>query len=372
MPVRSFAENVLHWFARSGRHHLPWQDNPTPYRVWVSEIMLQQTQVGTVISYFQRFMTRFPDVHALAAAPLDEVLHHWTGLGYYARARNLHRSAVIVSTQLQGVFPGDVASLCDLPGIGRSTAGAILALGTGVRAPILDGNVKRVLCRYHAIEGWPDLPVVQKSLWVIAEDATPATDFARYTQAMMDLGATVCTRSKPACLLCPLQSGCQAYAAGRVSELPHRKPRKALPRRSVCMLMCRTPSGHVLLEKRPATGIWGGLWSFPEFMDVAAAQQFCHTQGLGSDATLDAWPVVQHTFSHFHLEITPLLADAAAMPDTVMEAGRWLWYPLGPMSATQTTAVGLAAPVKDLLQRLARSLDSAGLITLPGPGNPAL
>jgi len=363
MPSCSFADSVLHWFSHSGRHHLPWQENPTPYRVWVSEIMLQQTQVNTVIPYFQRFMAHFPDVHALAAAPLDEVLHHWTGLGYYARARNLHRSAVIVSNQLQGAFPGDVAGLCELPGIGRSTAGAILALGRGVRAAILDGNVKRVLCRSHAIEGWPDLPAVQKSLWGIAEDATPTTDFARFTQAMMDLGATVCTRSKPACLLCPLQTGCQAHAAGRVGELPHRKPRKTLPRRTVCMLMCRTASGHVLLEKRPAAGIWGGLWSFPEFADVAAAQQFCHAQGLGSSTTLESWPAVQHTFSHFYLEITPLLADAAQTPVTVMEAGRWLWYPLGPVSAPHTTAVGLAAPVKDLLQRLARSLDSTGLPT---------
>jgi len=363
MPGNAFANTVLSWFSHSGRHHLPWQQNPTPYRVWVSEIMLQQTQVSTVIPYFQRFMTQFPDVHALAAAPLDEVLHLWTGLGYYARARNLHRSAVIVSTQLQGEFPGNVEALCALPGIGRSTAGAILALGSGVRAAILDGNVKRVLCRYHAIEGWLDLPAVQKSLWGIAEDATPTTDFARFTQAMMDLGATVCTRSKPACLLCPLQTGCQAHAAGRVGELPHRKPRKTLPRRTVCMLMCRTASGHVLLEKRPAAGIWGGLWSFPEFADVAAAQQFCHAQGLGSSTTLESWPAVQHTFSHFHLEITPLLADAAQTPVTVMEAGRWLWYPLGPVSAPHTTAVGLAAPVKDLLQRLARSLDSTGLPT---------
>ena len=360
MPSSSFADSVLHWFSRSGRHHLPWQENPTPYRVWVSEIMLQQTQVSTVISYFQRFMARFPDVYALAAAPLDEVLHHWTGLGYYARARNLHRSAIIVSTQFQGAFPGNVERLCELPGIGRSTAGAILALGSGVRAPILDGNVKRVLCRYHAIEGWPDLPAVQKSLWVIAEEATPFSDFARYTQAMMDLGATVCTRSKPACLLCPLQTGCQAHAAGRVGELPHRKPRKTLPRRTICMLMCRTASGHVLLEKRPAAGIWGGLWSFPEFADVAAAQQFCHAQGLGSSTTLESWPVVQHTFSHFHLEITPLVADAAQMTDTVMEAGRWLWYPLGPVSVTQTTAVGLAAPVRDLLQRLATGIAAPG------------
>jgi len=353
MSGNAFANTVLNWFSHSGRHHLPWQQNPTPYRVWVSEIMLQQTQVSTVIPYFQRFMTQFPDVHALAAAPLDEVLHHWTGLGYYARARNLHRSAVIVSTQLQGEFPGDVEALCALPGIGRSTAGAILALGCGVRAPILDGNVKRVLCRYHAIEGWPDLPAVQKSLWVIADVSTPADDFAAYTQAMMDLGATVCTRSKPACLLCPLQAGCQAHAAGRVAELPHRKASKTLPRRTLCMLMCRSASGHVLLEKRPASGIWGGLWSFPEFADLAAAQQFCQAHRLAGRSPLEPWAAVKHTFSHFHLEITPLLADGAEPADTVMEAERWLWYPLGPASAMQTTAVGLAAPVKALLQRLA-------------------
>jgi A/G-specific adenine glycosylase len=353
MPGNAFANTVLSWFSLSGRHHLPWQQNPTPYRVWVSEIMLQQTQVSTVIPYFQRFMTQFPDVRALAAAPLDEVLHLWTGLGYYARARNLHRSAVIVSTQLQGEFPGNVEALCALPGIGRSTAGAILALGSGVRAPILDGNVKRVLCRYHAIEGWPDLPAVQKSLWVIADVSTPADDFAAYTQAMMDLGATVCTRSKPACLLCPLQAGCQAHAAGRVAELPHRKASKTLPRRTLCMLMCRTASGHVLLEKRPATGIWGGLWSFPEFADMAAAQQFCQEQRLAGRSPLEPWTAVKHTFSHFHLEITPLLADGTEPAATVMEAGRWLWYPLGPVSATQSTAVGLAAPVKALLQRLA-------------------
>jgi len=353
MPSSSFSDMVLRWFAHSGRHHLPWQENPTPYRVWVSEIMLQQTQVLTVIPYFQRFMARFPDVHALATAPLDEVLHHWTGLGYYARARNLQRSAVIVSTQHQGVFPADLEGLCALPGIGRSTAGAILALGSGIRAPILDGNVKRVLCRYHAIEGWPDLPAVQKPLWKIAEDATPAADFARYTQAMMDLGATVCTRSKPTCLLCPLQAGCQALGSNRVSELPHRKPTKALPRRTVCMLMCHDDAGHVLLEKRPATGIWGGLWSFPEFADAAQAQDFCDSRWPGRHHALAPWPDVQHTFSHFHLRITPIQANVDQHSHTVMEAGRWLWYPLVPSGAPQSAAVGLAAPVRELLYRLA-------------------
>lgn len=352
-PASEFAATVLRWFAHSGRHHLPWQENPTPYRVWISEIMLQQTQVSTVIPYFQRFMARFPDVHALASAPLDEVLHHWTGLGYYARARNLHRSAVIVSEQSHGQFPASVDGLCALPGIGRSTAGAILSLGTRIRAPILDGNVKRVLCRYHAIEGWPDLPSVQKALWLIAEDATPQSDFADYTQAMMDLGATLCTRSKPTCLLCPLQSDCKALAQNRVSELPHRKPSRKLPRRAVHMLMCVNKSGEVLLEKRPASGIWGGLWSFPEFEDLAASEQFCAAQLPKSTPLLSQWPSVKHTFSHFHLSITPVLAQLAEEPDAVMEAGRWLWYPLSASTASAANAVGLAAPVKELLRQLA-------------------
>ena len=349
----AFADTVLHWFADNGRHHLPWQETPTPYRVWVSEIMLQQTQVSTVIPYFERFMARFPDVHALAAAPLDEVLHLWTGLGYYARARNLHRSAQQVSTRHGGVFPVDIDGLCALPGIGRSTAGAILALGSDIRAPILDGNVKRVLCRYHGVEGWPDAPAVQKALWLLAEDATPAQNFAPYTQAMMDLGATVCTRAKPTCLLCPLQAGCQARATDRVSELPHRKPSRTLPRRALCMLMCRNDEGSVLLEKRPATGIWGGLWSFPEFADTAQAQQFCDSHWPGSSAAMHAWPGLKHTFSHFHLDITPLQADLCGHLHSVMEAGRWLWYPLLPSDPSQGAAVGLAAPVRELLNRLA-------------------
>lgn len=353
MPSPAFTDTVLHWFAAHGRHTLPWQQNPTPYRVWVSEIMLQQTQVSTVIPYFQRFMARFPDVHALASAPLDEVLHLWTGLGYYARGRNLHRSAQLLSTQWQGEFPRTVDALCELPGIGRSTAGAILALGCGVRAPILDGNVKRVMCRFHGIEGWPDLPAVQKRLWVLAQDATPTEGFAAYTQAMMDLGATVCTRSRPACPQCPLAEGCQALATDTVAALPSRKPTRVVPKRAVCMLMCRLPTGQVLLEQRPQSGIWGGLWSFPEFADVAAAQQFLARQWPGQDLPQKTWPVLKHTFSHFQLQITPLLVQAPSELPGVMEAGRWLWYAAGPDAATPAATVGLAAPVLELLQRIA-------------------
>ncbi len=345
-----FANAVLEWFAHSGRHHLPWQESPTPYRVWVSEIMLQQTQVSTVIPYFLNFMRQYPNVHSLAAAPLDEVLYLWTGLGYYARARNLHRCAGLISTTMAGEFPRNVDNLCELPGIGRSTAGAILSLGAAIRAPILDGNVKRVLSRYHAIPGWPDLPAVQKQLWVIAEEATPATNFAAYTQAMMDLGATVCTRSKPMCLLCPLQDGCKARKADAVGEYPHRKPAKAIPIRYAHLLMCRTAAGEVLLERRPESGIWGGLWSFPEFTDMAQIEEFCSLRLRAGYQPPECWPVVKHTFSHFHLQITPVCIETSAQPDMVMETQRWLWYPLD-----ASIAVGLAAPVKELLRRLRQS-----------------
>ena len=347
MPMtNTFSDAVLGWFAQHGRHHLPWQENPNPYRVWVSEIMLQQTQVGTVIPYFHNFMREFPDVHALAAAPVDDVLHLWTGLGYYARARNLHRSAVIVSTALDGTFPDTVAGLCELPGIGRSTAGAVLSLGSGIRAPILDGNVKRVLCRYHAVAGWPDQPAVLRQLWEIAEQATPQQDFAAYTQAMMDLGATVCTRSKPACERCPLQASCRAFALEATHEFPHRKPAKKIPTRTTCMLMLCTEQGEVLLEKRPDSGIWGGLWSLPEFADAEAATDYCLSLFPQSAPQIEQWEAVRHTFSHFHLMITPLQVQLGR-PGAVMEAGRLLWYPV-----RQRARVGLAAPVKELLQRL--------------------
>lgn len=356
MAKATFAQRVLEWFAHSGRHHLPWQDHPDAYRVWISEIMLQQTQVNTVIPYYQTFMAQYPNIAALARAPQDEVLHLWTGLGYYARARNLHRCAQIVQEQHGGAFPCSVEELVALPGIGRSTAGAILALGMGVRAPILDGNVKRVLCRYHAIEGWPDQPSVQKLLWPIAEAATPKTDFAQYTQAMMDLGATLCTRSKPACERCPLQRSCQALLSNRVSELPHRKPKKTLPRRSVYMLMCCNAAGEVLLEQRPATGIWGGLWSFTEFETLEGLDAYCQENLLPRTPAREVWPVVKHTFSHFHLDITPVLISAQPSPRAVMEPKPQLCYPLHSMRSDAEHAVGLAAPVKALLEQLQRRL----------------
>lgn len=347
MSSQNFSRRVLDWAAHSGRHHLPWQDSVSPYRVWVSEIMLQQTQVSTVIPYFSNFMNHYPDVHALASAPIDAVLHLWTGLGYYARARNLHRSAVVISSEFKGLFPTTVDGLCELPGVGRSTAGAILSLGSGVRAPILDGNVKRVLCRYHLIPGWPDKPAVQTQLWEIAEAATPMRDFTAYTQAMMDLGATVCTRTRPACERCPLQQDCRAYATETTAEYPHRKPSKAVPLKSTHMLMWITARADVLLEKRPDAGIWGGLWSFPEFESEASAFEFCTQHSPVAPMHPERWPVVKHTFSHFQLQITPLCISTHTIPNVVMEPSRWLWY-----SLNKPSAVGLAAPVKKLLQAL--------------------
>ena len=308
--------------------------------------MLQQTQVATVIPYFQNCMRLYPDVHALAAAPIDEVLHMWTGLGYYARARNMHRAANIVSSQLGGKFPQTVEGLCELPGIGRSTAGAILSLGSKVRAPILDGNVKRVLCRYHMIEGWPDQPAVQKLLWPIAEKETPKTDFKEYTQAMMDLGATLCTRSKPNCPECPLKKACKAYKHELTADFPHRKPKTKIPTKHTHMLICQDNSKRVLLEKRPNSGIWGGLWSLPEFEDEAGARAFLSPISA-KEPTFKQWDEIKHTFSHFHLKITPIQTQIRTKVQGTMEPERWLWY-----SLEQVTTIGLAAPIKTMLDTL--------------------
>lgn len=333
---------VLNWFRQHGRHDLPWQHNATPYRVWVSEIMLQQTQVSTVIPYYQRFMQRFPFVQTLATAKIDEVLHLWTGLGYYARARNLHKTAQLICALHGGEFPRSLDGLEALPGIGRSTAGAILSLSMGQRGVILDGNVKRVLCRYYAIERWSGETETQKQLWHLAQLSTPNLEFADYTQAMMDLGATVCTRSKPDCSRCPLRGGCQALAKQRVSSLPIGKPRKTLPVRQIFMLLCHHQH-QVLLEQRPANGIWGGLWSLPEFSELDALQTWA---GNHLATPQQHWPVTRHTFSHFHLDITPVPATVSL--NGVAETPPGLcWYPLD-----HSVKLGLAAPVKKLLQRL--------------------
>lgn len=341
-PINSDA--VLDWYHQHGRHDLPWQQDASPYRVWVSEIMLQQTQVSTVIDYYQRFMTRFPDVHALASAPLDEVLHLWTGLGYYARARNLHKTAQSVCDQHGGEFPADINALMAMPGIGRSTAGAILALAMGQRGVILDGNVKRVLCRYHAIQSWSGATRTLAQLWQIAEDTTPRHQVAAYTQAMMDLGATVCTRSKPDCPSCPLQTGCQAFSLGITTQLPVSKPKKILPQKQTFMILLYQDDATVMLQQRQSTGLWGGLWSLPECADDEALSAWLQHYGGRQDGQ---WPALRHTFSHFHLDITPVLVRAGD-PGQCLDSAGGLWYPLD-----HSLKLGLAAPVKKLLDRFA-------------------
>ncbi|MEM1110705.1 MAG: A/G-specific adenine glycosylase [Pseudomonadota bacterium] len=343
----SFHQRVLTWFDQHGRHDLPWQQNINPYRVWVSEIMLQQTQVRTVIPYFERFMDRFPDVQSLAAAPQDEVLHHWTGLGYYARARNLHKAAQQVCEEHAGEFPDTVEGLEALPGVGRSTAGAICSIAHRKRAPILDGNVKRVLARHGAVAGWPGEASTLKSLWASAETYTPTSRIADYTQAMMDLGATLCTRTRPRCGDCPLQEDCSALASGTQTQYPGKKPKKALPERSTHFLMLRDPEGSLWLERRPPSGIWGGLWCFPELADASAAETWCVDRFQFAPTSIERWSPFRHTFSHYHLDIQPILATLPTCPQAVMASDEQLWYNL-----RQPPAVGLAAPVVGLLETL--------------------
>ncbi|MCX7098396.1 MAG: A/G-specific adenine glycosylase [Methylococcales bacterium] len=343
MNPKNFQQQVLNWFDQQGRKDLPWQQNPSPYRVWLSETMLQQTQVTTVIPYFNAFIEQFPTLEDLAAAPIDEVLHRWSGLGYYARARNLHKTAQLIAQQ--GSFPDTLEELLILPGIGLSTAGAILSIAFKKSHPILDGNVKRVLARYKAIEGWPGNSPVNKALWAASAELTPIERVADYTQAMMDLGATVCTRSKPACSHCPLNSHCLALKSGRVSELPTRKPAKTLPVKQLCLLLLNNSQHGTLLEKRPPTGIWGGLWSLPEFDSITAAQDWCTANNTGI-ITAETLPTQRHTFSHYHLDYTPLLIQTKNPINFVMEASRWVWYKSG-----QTHTLGLPAPIKQLLQQ---------------------
>jgi len=351
MSRDAFSRRVLAWWREHGRKDLPWQREPTAYRVWVSEIMLQQTQVATVIPYFERFMERFPSLGELAAAPLDDVLQHWSGLGYYARARNLHKAARAVVEEHGGDLPQELEALCALPGIGRSTAGAILSLACGQVQPILDGNVKRVLCRYHGVEGWAGTTDVLRRLWTLAESHTPEGDAGPYTQAMMDLGATLCTRARPACERCPLAGDCVALRDDRQRELPASKPRRALPERETWFLMLCDAQGRVLLERRPPTGIWGGLWSLPEAATRAEADDWLRREG-GADVVWSPMAALTHTFSHFRLNIRPLLA-ARQTPacDGVKDRPR-VWYKPG-----QSPPGGIAAPVAQLVESLSEIPD---------------
>jgi A/G-specific adenine glycosylase len=338
--VDDFASALLAWFDRAGRKHLPWQQSPTPYRVWISEIMLQQTQVVTVIPYYERFMQRFPDVHALAQAPLDEVLHLWTGLGYYARARNLHRAAQVLVAEHAGDFPASREQIEALPGIGRSTAAAILALSREQPHAILDGNVKRVLTRCFGIEGFPGEKKIESQLWQLAEQCLPSSRLRDYTQAIMDLGATACTRTQPKCDECPFTARCVAYRGGLQSTLPTRRPKKARPQRTAFVVVAMNADGAVLLERRPPVGIWGGLWTFPQFEAEADAIAFTGTRST------QRLPVYEHAFTHFDLTLQPLLTRSVDHSG-VSDADRYCWYdPVNPQR------IGLAKPAADLIRQV--------------------
>ncbi|MCW9057778.1 MAG: A/G-specific adenine glycosylase [Gammaproteobacteria bacterium] len=348
MTPAQFQRKVLDWFDRHGRHDLPWQGSGDPYRVWISEIMLQQTRVATVIPYFERFLARFPDVTTLGDAHLDEVLHHWSGLGYYARARNLHQAARDIRDKHDGYFPEDFEAVLALPGIGRSTAGAILSLGCGQRHAILDGNVKRVLARFHALEGWPGQPAVANRLWEHAERYTPTRRVDEYNQAMMDLGATLCTRGRPECTSCPLAAACAAHAQGRTADFPTPRPKKTLPVRETRMLLVQDAEARVLLRQRPPTGLWGGLWGLPEPAPEQDIESWCREQLGCTPRQVEEWPSLRHTFSHFHLDITPLRVCVDNPRLSVLEGADTVWY-----NCAQPDSRGLAAPVQRLLERLA-------------------
>ena len=346
--TEAFAPRLLAWYARHGRHDLPWKREPTPYRVWVSEIMLQQTQVATVLSYFAPFVARFPDVAALAAADVDEVLHRWSGLGYYARARNLHRAARVVRERHGGEMPGDIDALTALPGIGASTAGAILALAKGERHPILDANVQRVLCRYHAIDGWPGQGAVRKQLWALAERHTPQSEVAAYTQAIMDLGATLCTRRRPVCALCPLENGCGARAEHRQHELPAPRPKRERPQRRTAFLILRDAGGAFLLERRPPSGVWGGLFGFPEGVPGGDLRAECERRFDVEVKAMQRLGDLHHGFTHYALDIEPHLFDVVRRGSELRDGDGRIWHRPG-----DALEVGLAVPVSRLMEMLA-------------------
>lgn len=347
----TFSKKLLQWFDHSGRHDLPWQENKTPYRVWVSEIMLQQTQVQTVIPYYQRFIKRFPTVFDLAKASQDEVLAHWSGLGYYARGRNLHKAAQIIVKDFDGQFPEHFDEMISLPGIGRSTAGAILSISVKKRYPILDGNVKRVLSRFDAVENWTGEKQTEARLWNRAEELTPQNRFGDYTQAIMDLGATVCTRSRPKCEICPVQDNCQAWQQDRVKDFPFSKPKKAKPTRKHWFLIV-FDQGELFLVKRPQKGIWGGLWSLPQFETESALLKELEIPVKNEDeSTLEAmsdllkWPEFTHSFTHYHLQLQPVQLGSFLKLD--ME-GDWFDIPTA-------LALGLPAPIRKIVKALEKN-----------------
>ena len=345
--MRSFAARVIEWQKVSGRHDLPWQRTRDPYRIWLAEIMLQQTQVSAVVPYYRRFLDRFPDLASLAAAPEDDVLALWSGLGYYARARNLHSAARAIVETHAGVFPSAFDEIVALPGIGRSTAGAVAVFAFGVRHPILDGNVKRVFARAFGITGFPGEKKIETAMWARAEALLPSNNVETYTQGLMDLGAGVCTRGRPRCEVCPLHDDCVARRENRITLLPAPRPKRPLPEKSTVMLILQRER-EVLLEKRPAPGIWGGLWSFPEIADLGDAPGALRMRFGAEVVSEGALPDVRHGFTHFALTITPALLRVTRLERRAQSPGHvWL---------TPADAINAAvpAPVREILRQLNR------------------
>ncbi|MCL7713740.1 A/G-specific adenine glycosylase [Stenotrophomonas mori] len=348
--MSDFPTQLLAWFDRHGRHDLPWQHPRSPYRVWLSEIMLQQTQVATVIPYFQRFTQAFPTLPDLAAADNDTLMAHWAGLGYYARARNLHAAARQCVQQHGGELPCDFDALLALPGIGRSTAGAILSQAWNASFPILDGNVKRVLARFHGIAGFPGLPVAEKRMWALAAAhvaGVPPARMADWTQAQMDFGATLCTRARPACDQCPVHGDCVAHAQARVDQLPTPKPRRTLPEREASALLLQDHDGRILLQKRPPRGIWASLWTLPQADTDAGLRAWFADTIEGDYERAEERAVIVHTFSHYRLHLRPLHLRKVALRAAVGDNGDLRW-----VAADELPALGLPAPIRKFLERL--------------------
>lgn len=347
-----FQQRLLKWFNHHGRTHLPWQQHKTPYRVWVSEIMLQQTQVNTVIPYFERFVAAFANVGELANADEDEVMHLWAGLGYYSRARNLHKAAKMIMNTFAGFIPNKIEDLLKLPGIGESTAGAILSLAFNQPATILDGNVKRVLARFHGITTPIDEQSTLEKLWRLAERYTPKKSLtANYTQAMMDLGAMLCTRKNPQCHLCPVQKYCIAYHDGTIALIPRKKAARKIPVRKATFMIIKN-GNYILLQKRPSPGIWGGLWSFPEIEGQPNSERmmsFCFKHFRIKSAHYQMMATFRHTFTHYHLDIFPMVMELKAFPRKIMAGCKQIWYNLD-----GDIAVGLPKPVQTLISTFAQ------------------
>ncbi|WP_092405614.1 A/G-specific adenine glycosylase [Dokdonella immobilis] len=343
----SFAKYLLAWFDVHGRSNLPWQHPRTPYRVWLSEVMLQQTQVRTVIPYFERFVLALPTLIDLANTPQDRVLGLWSGLGYYSRARNLHRCAQMCVEQHNGELPDAMEALAALPGIGRSTAAAILAQAHDQSHAILDGNVRRVLARFHGLHGWPGQSAVQAELWRLAESHTPSRRVADYTQAIMDLGALVCTRSKPRCSECPLSGDCVARREGLTAQLPQPKPQKKIPTRELTMLIVRDHEGRILLERRPPTGVWARLWSLPQGDSLESASQSLSAAHAFANGRLSVLPEFAHAFSHYKLKVTPMLLQIETPEPKIADNPDRDWF-----ASHELAELGLPAPVRKLLASL--------------------